>query len=134
MGRRDETAEIPLSAIGDYPSRWKATTLDHACSLVTDGTHDSPKETATGFPLVTGRCITGGRINLSAAYLISERDHKEVIARSKPERGDILFANIGNSIGELARVETSAEFSIKNVALFKPGPELDSRYLKYYLL
>ncbi len=134
MADRDETAEIPLSLIGEYPNRWESSTLGRACSLVTDGTHDSPKETQTGFPLVTGRCITGGRINLKAAYFISERDHKEVVARSKPEFGDILFANIGNSIGEMARVETNAEFSIKNVALFKPGPRLESLFLKYYLL
>jgi type I restriction enzyme S subunit len=134
MAGRDETAEIPLSLIGTYPDRWEPSTLGRACSLVTDGTHDSPKETQAGFPLVTGRCITGGRINLKAAYFISERDHKEVVSRSKPEFGDILFANIGNSIGELARVETNAEFSIKNVALFKPGPRLESLFLKYYLL
>lgn len=133
MAGRDETADIPLSLIGDYPDRWEASTLGKACSLVTDGTHDSPKETQTGFPLVTGRCITGGRINLKAAYFISEKDHKEVVARSKPEFGDILFANIGNSIGEMARVETNTEFSIKNVALFKPGPLLESLFLKYYL-
>lgn len=134
MAGRGATAEIPLSLIGDYPSHWESSTLGKACSLVTDGTHDSPKETTSGFPLVTGRCITGGRVNLKAAYLISEKDHKEVVARSKPEFGDILFANIGNSIGELARVETNTEFSIKNVALLKPGRQLDSRFLKYYLL
>src|SRR5262245_1288718 len=131
MAGRDETAEIPLSLIGDYPDQWEPTTLGRACSLVTDGTHDSPRQTLTGFPLVTGRCITGGRIDLKAAYLISESDHNEVVARSRPEFGDILFANIGNSIGELARVETKAEFSIKNVALFKPGPLLESLFLKY---
>ncbi len=134
MARKNDNAEIPLSLIGKYPSHWEASTLAKACSLVTDGTHDSPKESQTGFPLVTGRCITGGRINLKEAYLISEDDHKEVIARSKPQFGDILFANIGNSIGELARVETDAEFSIKNVALFKPSPRVESQYLKYYLL
>jgi type I restriction enzyme, S subunit len=133
MARNDETAEILLSSIGDFPERWEHSTLGKACALVTDGTHDSPKETAAGFPLVTGKCITGGRVNLAAAYLISQADHKAVIARSKPEFGDILFANIGNSIGELARVETQAEFSIKNVALFKPSAKLESQYLKYYL-
>ena len=134
MARRSESVELPLDLIGDFPSEWERSTLEKACSLVTDGTHDSPKETTTGFPLVTGKCITGGRINLGVAYLISEADHRAVIARSRPEFGDVLFANIGNSIGELARVETDTEFSIKNVALFKPGPRLDSRFLKYYLL
>ena len=134
MPRRDETAELPLDAVGVFPEDWECSTLGKACSLVTDGTHDSPKESAAGFPLVTGKCITGGRVNLREAYLISEADLRAVIARSRAEFGDILFANIGNSIGELARVETDAEFSIKNVALFKPSERVESRFLKYYLL
>lgn len=48
MAGRDETADIPLSLIGDYPDGWEASTLGKACSLVTDGTHDSPKKTQTG--------------------------------------------------------------------------------------
>ncbi|MBS0328296.1 MAG: restriction endonuclease subunit S [Proteobacteria bacterium] len=134
MARNSEVADLPLDVIGNFPIEWERSTLGKSCALVTDGTHDSPKESTTGFPLVTGKCITGGRVNLKAAYLISEQDHLAVVARSRPEVGDILFANIGNSIGELARVETSEEFSIKNVALFKPSKKLDGGYLKYYLL
>ena len=134
MTRISESGDLPLDIIGEFPVDWERSTLGKACSLVTDGTHDSPKESVAGFPLVTGKCITGGRVNLNAAYLISEADHRAVVARSRPEFGDILFANIGNSIGELARVEIVAEFSIKNVALFKPSERLDSRFLKYYLL
>jgi type I restriction enzyme S subunit len=56
-----------------------------------------------------------------------------VIARSKPEQGDTLFSNIG-SVGDTAFVDTDVEFSIKNVALFKPDRgRLEPRYL-YYLL
>ncbi|MBT4360980.1 MAG: restriction endonuclease subunit S, partial [Candidatus Marinimicrobia bacterium] len=60
-------------------------------------------------------------------------DHLEVIKRSKPEYGDTLFANIG-TIGSTAFVGTDSEFSIKNIALFKPNPEkVDPKYL-YYLV
>jgi type I restriction enzyme, S subunit len=133
MGSRKVSVEFNLDLIGRFPVDWERSTLERACSLVTDGTHDSPKMATTGFPLVTGKCITGGRLNLNTAYLISERDHRAVVSRSKPEFGDILFTNIGNSIGELARVETEVEFSIKNVALFKPSSRLDGQFLKYYL-
>jgi type I restriction enzyme, S subunit len=49
---------------------------------------------------------------------ISEEDHKKISERSRVNRGDILFAMIG-SIGNPVIVDTSLEFSIKNVALFK---------------
>ena len=133
MARKKSPFKIPLSSIGIFPSHWEISTLSRACALVTDGTHDSPKVAPYGYPLVTGKCITGGRVKFEEAYLISERDHRAVIARSKAEFGDILFANIGNSIGELARVESDEEFSIKNVALFKPSERVESLFLKYYL-
>jgi type I restriction enzyme S subunit len=111
-----------------------ASTLAEVCSLVTDGTHDTPKRVASGYPLIKAKEITGGRIDFETCDQISEEEHLEVIARSKPEFGDTLFAHIGASLGEAAFVNTTREFSIKNVALIKPNPAvIDARYL-YYLV
>jgi type I restriction enzyme S subunit len=125
--------KVPLSSLGTFPKHWLELSLNEACGLVTDGTHDSPKPVGSGFPLVTGKCISQGKIDFKKAYLISQNDHREVIARSKPEKGDVLFANIGNSIGDLASVDCDKEFSIKNVALLKPGKKLNPHFLKYWL-
>ena len=132
--RSNTNGTLPLAAIGTFPSEWRETTLSSICSLVTDGTHDSPKETKDGYPLVTGKAIKNRKINFAEAYNISTEDHLKVIARSKPQKNDILFANIGNSIGDLVRVTTDKEFSIKNVALFKPGNAINPLFLEYYLL
>src|ERR1017187_4627184 len=99
-------------------------TLAEVCSLVTDGTHDTPRRVTSGFPLIKAKEITGGRIDFENCDQISEEEHLEVIARSKPEFGDTLFAHIGASLGEAAFVNTTREFSIKNVALFKPNPAM----------
>jgi type I restriction enzyme S subunit len=108
--------------------------LAEVCSLVTDGTHDTPKRIASGYPLIKAKEIGGGRIDFETCDQISKEEHLEVIARSKPEFGDTLFAHIGASLGEAAFVNTTREFSIKNVALFKPNPAvIDARYL-YYLV
>jgi type I restriction enzyme S subunit len=85
---------------------------------VRDGTHDTPKYQATGFPLVTSKNIYGGVLDLSDVKLISAQDHEQISARSKVDRNDILFAMIG-SIGNPVIVNTDLEFSDKNVALFK---------------
>jgi type I restriction enzyme S subunit len=109
-------------------------TLAEVCSLVTDGTHDTPRREADGYPLIKAKEIVGGRIDFDSCDLISEAEHLKVISRSKPEYGDTLFAHIGASLGEAAYVPTSRPFSIKNIALFKPNPEIiDGRYL-YYLV
>lgn len=108
-------------------------TLAELCTLVTDGTHDSPKLLENGIPFIKGKHINQGFVDFEHCDFISRIDHQKVISRSKPERGDILFANIGNSIGDAAYVATSKEFSIKNVALFKPNPRIiNSRYLYYH--
>lgn len=127
---------LPLSVLGEFPSDWSESTLEEVCHQVTDGTHDSPKPVDEGgYPLVTGKAIKDRRVDFSVTYNISDAEHQKVIERSKPERDDILFANIGNSIGDLVRVQTDRPFSIKNVALFKPNPsKVSARYLEYFLL
>jgi type I restriction enzyme, S subunit len=133
MPRKSAETSFPLSQIGTFCDEWRVSTLQEACELVTDGTHDSPKETKEGFPLVTGKCIKGGMLNVSVAYLISEEDHNNVISRSQALKGDLLFANIGNSIGEVCRIKEEVDISIKNLALFKPSERLDGTFLLAYL-
>lgn len=131
---RNKIERFELALIGKFAPHWEEMTLQEVCEQVTDGTHDSPKESKTGFPLVTGKAIKNRRIDFSIPYLISEPEHKKVVSRSRAERDDILFANIGNSIGDLVRVQTDKEFSIKNVALFKPNKNLiNPKFLEYYL-
>ena len=108
--------------------------LAQVCALVTDGTHDTPRRIEDGFPLIKAKEIVGGIIDFDSCDQISETEHLQVIARSKPEYGDTLFAHIGASLGEAALVKTRRPFSIKNIALFKPNPAvIDGRYL-YYLV
>lgn len=109
-------------------------TLADVCSLVTDGTHDTPKKVPAGFPLIKAKEIVGGQIDFLNCDQISDADHRKIIARSKPEFGDTLFTHIGASLGAAAFVNTRLAFSIKNIALFKPNPDIiDARYL-YYLV
>jgi type I restriction enzyme S subunit len=133
MSRNTSPTTLTLNAIGAFCSEWSESTLQEACQLVTDGTHDSPKEASEGFPLVTGKCIKGGRLSVDAAYLISEADHKKVISRSRAIKGDLLFANIGNSVGEVCLISEEVDISIKNLALFRPSEKLDGVFLLAYL-
>jgi type I restriction enzyme, S subunit len=99
------------------PESWQWVRLNDVFD-VRDGTHDTPKYVANGFPLVTSKNLYTGVLDLSQVKYISESDHLKIAARSRVEKDDILFAMIG-SIGNPIIVETETEFSIKNVALFK---------------
>ena len=115
------------------PQNWSLVSLEEVTSKITDGTHESPSKKDEGYPLITAKHVTGGEIDYGSSYLISEEAHEKVIQRSNPEKGDILFTHIG-TLGEVARVKEEKEFSIKNVALFKPDRDkILPEYLEYCL-
>ena len=102
---------------------------------VRDGTHDSPKYVEKGYPFVTSKNLNNGKIDFATTKFISEEDHIKFSQRSFVEDGNILFAMIG-SIGNPVLVVKDREFSIKNVALFKPYDKRNTymEYVLYYLL
>ena len=109
--------------------------LADICTKVTDGTHDSPKLQLSGVPFIKAKHVSHGQVDVENCDFITHKDHLKVISRSKPEFGDTLFVNIGASLGDCAFVPDIGEFSIKNVALFKPDPVLiDPKYLYYCVL
>ena len=108
--------------------------MDELCELVIDGTHDSPKLQRHGVPFIKGKHISSGSIDFSTCDFITPEDHEEACRRVKPQRGDILFSNIG-SVGDTAVVSEDREFSIKNVALFRPDRrKVEEGYLYYLVL
>jgi len=83
------------------------------------------------FPLVTSKHLSSGKgIDFSTVKYISGQDHFEICKRSEVQENDILFAMIG-SIGNATIVIGRSDFSIKNVALFKPVS--NSEYCPEYL-
>ena len=99
------------------PNGWEIIPLGTVCD-VRDGTHDSPKYFTEGFPLITSKNVTGGKINFADCSLICEEDYKKINERSKVDFGDILMPMIG-TVGKPVIVDVDAEFAIKNVALIK---------------
>ncbi len=113
-------------------SIWTKQKLSEICD-VRDGTHDSPKPSNSGHPLVTSKHIINNRVDLAETYLISNHDYDLVNRRSKVDKNDILISMIG-TVGEAAFIKESPEFAIKNVGLIKTGDEILGRYLYYYLI
>ena len=103
------------------PMNYPKSQLGKVCD-VRDGTHDSPEYYDVGYPLVTSKNVTGGKIDLSECNLISEDDYKKICERSKVDRGDIIMPMIG-TVGKPAIVNAEPMFAIKNVALIKFTPD-----------
>jgi len=99
---------------------------------VRDGTHDSPKQSESGFYLITSRHMKPTGIDFSTAYKISEEDFNAVNRRSKVDKNDILFSMIG-TLGLIHLVNDDPDYAIKNIGLFKASQK--SWFTKYlYLL
>ncbi len=111
------------------PFEWEKDLLGTVCD-VRDGTHDSPQYYETGFPLVTSKNVTGGKIDLTDCSLICEADFKKISERSKVDMGDIIMPMIG-TVGKPVIVDTEPNFAIKNVCLIKFKPV--SRVLNIYI-
>ena len=71
---------------GDFnenPFGWGKDCLGNVCD-VRDGTHDSPQYYSKGYPLVTSKNVTSGRIDLSDCALISEEDYNKMSKAQNP--------------------------------------------------
>ena len=101
---------------------------------IRDGTHDSPKATEHGYPLVTSKHLLPFGVDTLSANIISKADYDKVNERSKVNTGDILISMIG-TVGLISYViDSPVEFAIKNAGLFNTSqhPSLDL-YILYYL-
>lgn len=110
---------------------WVETTLGEAYD-VRDGTHDSPKYHASGYPLITSKNLKREGLSFDDVKLISAQDYNKINERSAVHKGDVLFAMIG-TIGNPTVVMVEPDFAIKNVALFKIPKGQSGTFLKHYL-
>jgi len=103
---------------------WKEVSITELFE-VRDGTHDSPKQSVAGRPLITSKHILDGQLDIANAYLISENDFNKINQRSKVDTGDILFSMIG-TIGLIYFEQSSLiDYAIKNIGLFKTSQNPD---------
>ena len=124
-----------LDMFGDpvtNPKGWPIENLGDVCN-VRDGTHDSPKYVADGYPLVTSKNLVSGRVDLEGAMLISAEDYEQVNRRSKVSQGDILMPMIG-TIGNPVLVDHEPNYAIKNIALLRfTGASISNVYVLHLL-
>ncbi len=102
---------------GDHTESNSKVALGDVCD-VRDGTHDSPKYVEDGFPLLTSKNFSSGKLSMVGAKKISEDDYVKINKRSKVDIGDIVMPMIG-TIGSPVIIEEPPSFAIKNVALIK---------------
>ena len=113
---------------------WSTVRADQFCTLITDGTHDSPKPQQSGWKLITSKHLKGHYIDFDSANWISEADYLKVISRSAVEQWDILFSMIGTIGNIYLEKNPHVEYACKNIGIFKfSGNKENALWMYYYL-
>jgi len=99
-----------------------------------DCKHKTPKPVASGYPYIAIPDLRDGRIDLTNARRITERDYEEWTRRTKPRAGDIIVTRRGR-VGDTATVPNGLECAIgQNLVLLRSEKAVVSqRYLRWAL-
>ncbi|WP_082806453.1 restriction endonuclease subunit S [Aquipseudomonas alcaligenes] len=118
----------------NHDKNWTIVRAGEACSLITKGA--SPRwqgfeYAADGSLFVTSENIQHWAVDISSPKYIPDEFSEKNLRRSQLRAGDVLVNIVGASIGRCALWDGSHEKANINqaVALLRPKPELDSRWL-----
>ena len=117
-------------------SVWGYKSLEEVCSLITDGSHFSPKTSSIGdFPYITVRDIRGTDVDFSKCQFVNEVAFEELQKTGcQPELGDVLFSKDG-TVGKVAIVKDSRPFVVlSSLAILRPNPDLVTPGFLAYVL
>ena len=87
-----------------------------------------------GRPYVTAKHIRPNKIDFENCLYVDEKNHRELFAKIRVKRGDILIVNIGAGCGTPAMVNVDFEFSFKNVAIVNMPSGMDGKFILLFLL
>jgi restriction endonuclease S subunit len=110
-----------LCAVFSSPEaqQWPMKSLGEICRDISDGTHFTPMYVSSGIPFLSVKDVKETGLSFNDCRYISEEQHRELIRRCNPERGDVLYTKVGTT-GIAKAIETDREFSIfVSVALLK---------------
>jgi type I restriction enzyme S subunit len=117
------------------PASWNYVRLQDLCSVITDGTHQTPKYTNEGRPFLSAQNVKPFRFMPEVFRRVSEEDFQGYVKSTKPELGDVLLTRVGAMIGEAAVIDKKMDFAIYvSLALLKPiQPLVSSEYITIWL-
>lgn len=118
-------------------SEWKTSTIGAACSLVTDGSHSSPKSVESGEYMVSVKDFTEYGFDFTSCRRISSDDY-ETLKRNGcvPEQGDILIGKDGARYFEdiIIYRQTERPALLSSIAILRCNKEEIQPEFLYYTL
>lgn len=119
---------------GKLPEGWQTSSIGDLCKKVTDGSHNPPKASETGLPMLSAKNINNGSIIFSETHrIISEDEFWEENNRTNIESGDVLLTIVG-TLGRTALVpQDFTPFTLQRSVAVLSTSELDPSFFRYAL-
>jgi type I restriction enzyme S subunit len=112
---------------------WDTKTFKEVCSVITDGTHQTPKYFDSGYIFLSSKNVTTGKIDWENIKYIDEAQHLKMYKRLKPQKNDILLAKNGTT-GVAAIVDVDKVFDIYvSLALLRPTETIYPYYFLHFI-
>lgn len=116
------------------PEGWETSSIGDLCKKVTDGSHNPPKASETGLPMLSAKNINNGSIIFNETHrVISEAEFWEENKRTNIESGDVLLTIVG-TLGRTAVVpQDFIPFTLQRSVAVMSTSELEPSYFRYAL-
>ncbi|MBQ6944989.1 MAG: restriction endonuclease subunit S [Ruminococcus sp.] len=109
--------------------------LKDCCYVITDGDHLPPPKAQNGIPFITISNINElNQISFDDIMYVPDEYYNALSENKKAKRGDVLYSVVG-SFGKPVYISEDKKFVFqRHIAILKPNPEIDSKFLYYIML
>jgi type I restriction enzyme S subunit len=116
--------------VGVIPADWEVSPLENFTSFISYGFTNPMPASESGVYMITAKDINHGRIQFDTARCTTKEAYSTLLtAKSRPKKGDLLLTKDG-TLGRLALVDDRTVCINQSVAILRPNPKVNPRFLK----
>jgi len=126
-----------FGTLQDNENGFDIVTIEEVCSLIKDGTHQTPHYTEdkiNGYKFLSSKDVMSQKINWKNIKYIPKELHETLYASTQPQKNDILMSKNGVNYGVAAVNDTDEVFDIYvSLALLRPKQLIDPVFFRCVL-
>ena len=111
-------------------------TLDDICTLITDGSHFSPEDEGTGYPMLSVKDMCDDYFDITNCKYVGEEAYQKLVSNGcRPQVNDVVVAKDGSFLKTAFTVKEDLDIVLlSSIAILRPKLDMIvPEYLSYYL-
>lgn len=111
-------------------------TLDDICTLITDGSHFSPEDEGTGYPMLSVKDMCDDYFDITNCKYVGEEAYQKLVSNGcRPQVNDVVVAKDGSFLKTAFTVKEDLDIVLlSSIAILRPKLDMIApEYLSYYL-